>query len=227
MGGDDRQQAAMFRYLSPAARVPPDHPLRVIRTMVDQVLAELSPPPPPGAQRRPASTADRKTPGLLLSMSDLVSSRRLLADVAFSRRLDVALDVLGEQQALLAQLVRGMRHRALSSRGPGTVPRSIVADRRPRGARPGSGRRGSSSCQACPLRGQVLRPGAWLDATVGPNRSRSDAVSLRVRVVLGVERLLAGGVTLAPRLEEAAHAVPEVAPAGRVVISGFDRAVEL
>jgi transposase len=43
MRGDDRQQAAMFSYISPEARVPQDHPLRVIRTLVDEILAELSP----------------------------------------------------------------------------------------------------------------------------------------------------------------------------------------
>lgn len=43
MRGDDRQQAAMFSYISPEARVPQDHPLRAIRGLVDEVLAELSP----------------------------------------------------------------------------------------------------------------------------------------------------------------------------------------
>jgi transposase len=43
MRGDDRQQAAMFSYISPEARVPQDHPLRAIRTLVDEVLVELSP----------------------------------------------------------------------------------------------------------------------------------------------------------------------------------------
>ena len=43
MRGDDWQQAAMFSYISPEARVPQDHPLRVIRTLVDKVLTELSP----------------------------------------------------------------------------------------------------------------------------------------------------------------------------------------
>jgi transposase len=43
MRGDDRQQAAMFSYISPEARVPRDHPLRAIRMLVDEVLAELSP----------------------------------------------------------------------------------------------------------------------------------------------------------------------------------------
>jgi transposase len=43
MRGDDRQQAAMFSYISAEARVPEDHPLRTIRTLVDEVLATLSP----------------------------------------------------------------------------------------------------------------------------------------------------------------------------------------
>ena len=43
MRGDDRQQGAMYSYISPEARVPHDHPLRVIRGLVDDVLRELSP----------------------------------------------------------------------------------------------------------------------------------------------------------------------------------------
>ena len=43
MRGDDRQQGAMFSYLSPEQRVPADHPLRPIRRSVDEVLKELSP----------------------------------------------------------------------------------------------------------------------------------------------------------------------------------------
>jgi len=43
MRGGDRQQPAMFSYISPEARVPQDHPLRAIRTLVDEVLAELAP----------------------------------------------------------------------------------------------------------------------------------------------------------------------------------------
>ena len=42
MRGKDVQQQAMFSYLSPEARVPQDHPLRPIRDMVNQALAELS-----------------------------------------------------------------------------------------------------------------------------------------------------------------------------------------
>jgi hypothetical protein len=43
MRGDDRQQAAMFSYISPEQRVPTDHPRRPIRAMVDEILRGLSP----------------------------------------------------------------------------------------------------------------------------------------------------------------------------------------
>lgn len=43
MRGDDRQQGAMYSYISPEARVPQDHPLRAIRELMDEVLRELSP----------------------------------------------------------------------------------------------------------------------------------------------------------------------------------------
>ena len=40
---DDRRQGAMYSYISPEARVPHDHPLRVIHGLVNDVLRELSP----------------------------------------------------------------------------------------------------------------------------------------------------------------------------------------
>ena len=43
MRGTDRQQAHLFSYVSPERRVPADHPLRPIRTMVDAALEQLSP----------------------------------------------------------------------------------------------------------------------------------------------------------------------------------------
>jgi hypothetical protein len=39
--GDDRQQQAMFSFLSPEARVPHDHPLRTIRMLVEEVLTSV------------------------------------------------------------------------------------------------------------------------------------------------------------------------------------------
>ena len=42
MRGTDEQQSDVFSCLSHEKRAPKDHPLRDIRTMVDQVLARLS-----------------------------------------------------------------------------------------------------------------------------------------------------------------------------------------
>src|SRR5947209_12180332 len=42
MRGDDIQQSAMFSYVSPEKRVPPNHPLRPIRSITDEVLSKLS-----------------------------------------------------------------------------------------------------------------------------------------------------------------------------------------
>jgi hypothetical protein len=43
MRGFDSQQSSVFSYVSPEQRVPSDHPLRPIRTIVDGVLTALSP----------------------------------------------------------------------------------------------------------------------------------------------------------------------------------------
>ena len=43
MRGPDDQTNGMFSYLSPEQRVRPDHPLRAIRRLTDEVLASLSP----------------------------------------------------------------------------------------------------------------------------------------------------------------------------------------
>src|SRR3954449_10297941 len=42
MRGKDHQQPDMYSYLSPEVRVRPDHPLRTIRGMADQALANMS-----------------------------------------------------------------------------------------------------------------------------------------------------------------------------------------
>jgi hypothetical protein len=51
MRGTDEQQSDMFSHLSHEKRVPKDHPLRDIRTMVDQVLS--------GADRAGGTSAAR------------------------------------------------------------------------------------------------------------------------------------------------------------------------
>lgn len=82
MRGDDRQQAAMFSYLSPDARVPADHPLRAIRAMVDQVLADLSPRFEALYARtgRPSIAPEKLLRALLLQVLYTVRSERLLME---------------------------------------------------------------------------------------------------------------------------------------------------
>jgi transposase len=43
MRGDQKQPAPMWSYISPEQRIPQDHPLRPLRTLVDSVLKEMSP----------------------------------------------------------------------------------------------------------------------------------------------------------------------------------------
>jgi transposase len=43
MRGSDRQQTGLFSYVSPEQRVPKDHPLRVIRGLVDEALRQMGP----------------------------------------------------------------------------------------------------------------------------------------------------------------------------------------
>ncbi len=42
MRGDDRQPTAMSSYVSAEDRVPADHALRPIRTLVDEILRDMS-----------------------------------------------------------------------------------------------------------------------------------------------------------------------------------------
>jgi transposase len=42
MRGKFRDQGALFSYISPEARVPASHPLRLVRRLVREVLKELS-----------------------------------------------------------------------------------------------------------------------------------------------------------------------------------------
>ncbi len=82
MRGDDRQQDAMFSYLSPDTRVPQDHPLRPIRQMVDQVLAALSRQFDRLYARagRPSIAPEKLLRALLLQVLYTVRSERLLME---------------------------------------------------------------------------------------------------------------------------------------------------
>jgi transposase len=82
MRGDDSQQQAMYSYLSPEARVPQDHPLRPIRAMVNQALADLS-----GEFRamysregRPSIAPEKLLRALLLQVLYTIRSERLLME---------------------------------------------------------------------------------------------------------------------------------------------------
>ncbi len=82
MRGDDRQQVALFSYISPEERVPLDHPLRTIRVMVETVLKELSPRFEPLYARigRPSIAPEKLLRALLLQVLYTVRSERLLME---------------------------------------------------------------------------------------------------------------------------------------------------
>jgi transposase len=82
MRGDAMEPDAVFSYISPAARVPKDHPLRAVRAMVDVVLAELS----PRFQKlyshtgRPSIPPERLLRALLLQVLYSIRSERMLME---------------------------------------------------------------------------------------------------------------------------------------------------
>jgi transposase len=82
MRGDDVQQQAMYSYLSPEARVPKDHPLRPIRKMVNQALAELSGKFQAMYARegRPSIPPEKLLRALLLQVLYTIRSERLLME---------------------------------------------------------------------------------------------------------------------------------------------------
>jgi transposase len=82
MRGTDQQQSHVFSYISPEQRVRGDHPLRPIRTMVDEILKELS----PHFQKmyakvgRPSIPPEQLLRAQLLQMLYSVRSERLLME---------------------------------------------------------------------------------------------------------------------------------------------------
>jgi len=82
MRGEDRQTAALFSYVSCEARVPSDHPLRLIRAVVDEALEALS----PGFERlyaqtgRPSIPPEKLLRALLLQAFYSVRSERQLME---------------------------------------------------------------------------------------------------------------------------------------------------
>lgn len=82
MRGPDPKQDAVFSYVSPEERVPADHPLRKIRTLVDGVLKEMSPQFGKlySEVGRPSIAPERLLRALLLQIFYSVRSERLLME---------------------------------------------------------------------------------------------------------------------------------------------------
>jgi transposase len=82
MRGTDQQQSHVFSYLSPEQRVRKDHPLRPIRTMVDEILKQLSPQFDKMYAKvgRPSIPPEQLLRAQLLQMLYSVRSERLLME---------------------------------------------------------------------------------------------------------------------------------------------------
>jgi transposase len=82
MRGADTEQSSMFSYISAERRVPKDHPLRAIRTMVDAALKELGQrfEGMYAAMGRPSIPPERLLRALLLQVLYTVRSERLLME---------------------------------------------------------------------------------------------------------------------------------------------------
>ena len=82
MRGTDQQQSHVFSYISPEQRVRSDHPLRSIRTMVDEILKQLSPQFNKMYAKvgRPSIPPEQLLRAQLLQMLYSVRSERLLME---------------------------------------------------------------------------------------------------------------------------------------------------
>jgi transposase len=82
MRGTDQHQSHVFSYISPEQRVRKDHPLRPIRTMVDEILKQLSPQFDKMYAKvgRPSIPPEQLLRAQLLQMLYSVRSERLLME---------------------------------------------------------------------------------------------------------------------------------------------------
>jgi transposase len=82
MRGADQQQGALLGLTSLEERVPADHPLRVVRTLVDRALADLAPRFEAMYARvgRPSVPPEQLLRALLLQILYTVRSERLLIE---------------------------------------------------------------------------------------------------------------------------------------------------
>ena len=82
MRGPDHQQNRLFSYLSPEQRVREDHPLRPLRTMVDEILTQMSPVFDAMYKKlgRPSIPPEKLLRAQLLQMLYSIRSERLLME---------------------------------------------------------------------------------------------------------------------------------------------------
>src|SRR5205823_90338 len=82
MRGDDPRHDSMFSYVTPEARVRPDHPLRPIRRMTDAALERLSPRFARlySTTGRPSIPPEQLLRALLLQILYSIRSERLLVE---------------------------------------------------------------------------------------------------------------------------------------------------
>src|ERR1700750_1777405 len=88
MRGIDHQQADMFSYLSPEARVRKDHPLRAVRSMTDEILSNMSPlfDAMYADGGRPSIPPEKLLRAQLLQMFFSIRSERLLMEEIGDKR---------------------------------------------------------------------------------------------------------------------------------------------
>jgi transposase len=111
MRGDVNPQEAMFSYVSPERRVPPDHPLRKIKTDADQALRAISSDLDGlyGSTGRPSIAPERLLKGQLLIALYSIRSDRALCEqldynLLFRWFLDMSLDEPGLDQSNFSRL---------------------------------------------------------------------------------------------------------------------------
>ena len=82
MRGDDQRQSAMFSFVGMEDRIPPDHPLRRILTMVNRALEDIRPRLDRMYARtgRPSIAPEKLLRALLIQMLYSVRSERLLVE---------------------------------------------------------------------------------------------------------------------------------------------------
>jgi transposase len=90
MRGDDRQPDSMFSYVPAGQRVPADHPLRASRSLVDELLREMSREFDGlyAKVSRPSVPPERLLRAQLLQVFYSIRSERLLMERLLMERLD-------------------------------------------------------------------------------------------------------------------------------------------